>query len=44
MIKLSITGWFLLFCLLVIMAISSDIKARPVYLEQTGVITGIEIE
>lgn len=44
MIKISITGWFILFCLMILMAISSDIKTKPVYLGQSNVVTGVDIK
>lgn len=47
-VEYGILGWFLLFCLLILMAITSEIKAKPVYLgqskEKVQILTGVDIE
>lgn len=43
-IEYGIIGWFLMFCLLITMAITSDIKAKPVYIGKSQIITGIDVE
>lgn len=47
-IEYGLLSWFLIFCLMVVLAITSEIKAKPVYLTPAGspvpIVTGIEIE
>lgn len=42
LIEYGLLGWFLAFCLMIGLAITSEIKAKPVYF--SNVVTGIEIE
>lgn len=43
-IEYGILGWFLLFSLLILLAVTSDIKAKPVYIGNSQIMTGIDIE
>lgn len=46
-IEFGVIGWFLLLCLLMILAVTSDIKAKPVYIGNSSnsqIMTGIDIE